>query len=97
MLGGNFWLNEEIDWEGRRILADARDDLARIGVTADTRLGYGVGQWQPALEICRVAEDEGFDLLVLGCRGMGRVEGLMLGSVSDRVVHLAKVPVLVVR
>lgn len=43
------------------------------------------------------AEKRGADLVVVGARGLGPVGRWVLGSVSDRVVHHAKVPVLVVR
>ena len=37
------------------------------------------------------------DLIVIGSRGMGDVEGLLRGGVSHRVEMLAKCPVLVVK
>jgi nucleotide-binding universal stress UspA family protein len=37
------------------------------------------------------------DLIVVGSRGRGAVKRLLLGSVSDRIAHLAPVPVLIVR
>jgi nucleotide-binding universal stress UspA family protein len=43
----------------------------------------------------RVARDEGVDFIVMGTRGRGRVAGLLIGSVAQRVVHLAPMPVLV--
>ena len=43
------------------------------------------------------AQAEKFDLIVMGSRGLGQLEGLLLGSVSDRVLHQAKIPVMIIR
>lgn len=50
----------------------------------------------PARTIVKFAEDHGTDLIVLGSRGLGDVEGYLLGSVSHKVTSLAKCPVMVV-
>lgn len=50
-----------------------------------------------AQEIVRVAEAGKFDLIVIGSRGLGGFQRLMLGSVSDQVLHHAHCPVLVVK
>lgn len=47
--------------------------------------------------ICEVGAHLGVDLIIVGARGLGAGQRLILGSVSDRVVHHAKCPVLVVR
>jgi len=52
---------------------------------------------QPRDVICYVTKEESPDLLVLGSRGLGSIERLMLGSVSDYVVHHCVSPVLIVR
>jgi nucleotide-binding universal stress UspA family protein len=52
---------------------------------------------QAAQEIVRVAADRGADCIVMGTRGMNALGGLLLGSVAQRVVHLAAVPVMLVK
>ena len=51
----------------------------------------------PAEEIVRAAAEPGTDLVVVGARGLGRFRRLLLGSVSERVLHHAACPVLVVK
>ena len=50
----------------------------------------------PANQLASFAETKEADLIVIGQRGAGLVERIMVGSVADRLVHIAKVPVLVV-
>ena len=47
--------------------------------------------------IAKEAEDLDADLIVMGSRGRSDIEGLLLGSVTHKVLTLATVPVLVVR
>ena len=50
----------------------------------------------PAREILRTAREGDHDLIVLGSRGRGRMTAALLGSVSNRVMHDAEVPVIVI-
>ena len=43
---------------------------------------------EPARMIAAAAEDLGANLVVMGCRGLSNVPGMMLGSVSHRMLHL---------
>ena len=44
----------------------------------------------PAEEILEFAREKGVDMIVIGSRGLGTVKGLLLGSVSTKVCHLAE-------
>ena len=50
----------------------------------------------PAHALAEVAEQQGADLIVAGTRGHSPVAGLMLGSVTQRLLHISPCPVLAV-
>jgi nucleotide-binding universal stress UspA family protein len=50
----------------------------------------------PVNRLMAVCEDNDADLLVIGRRGAGVMERVVLGSVADRLCHLAPCPVLIV-
>lgn len=43
----------------------------------------------PADRIVSMAQSEGVDMIFLGSRGLGEIKGLLMGSVSHKVMHLA--------
>ena len=67
------------------------DDRARYHATLTTLLGH------PVVEILKYADDHQIDLIVLGVRGGGPLNKIMMGSVAERVVRKAPCPVLTVR
>ncbi len=56
-----------------------------------------VRRGSPADEIVRYAEEHAVGLIVMGSRGWGEMHAVLLGSVSERVLHAAPCPVLVAR
>ncbi len=50
----------------------------------------------PANQLADTAEAQNADLLVIGQRGAGVVERIMVGSVADRLVHISRTPIMVV-
>lgn len=51
----------------------------------------------PARELLKQAGKSKADLIVMGTRGLSDISGLVLGSVSHKVIHLAKCPCLTVK
>jgi nucleotide-binding universal stress UspA family protein len=54
-------------------------------------------QGDPALTICKAAKESGYDLIVMGSRGLGRFKEAVLGSVSHTVIQHSPCPVLIVK
>ena len=78
---------------GQKILDNARAQFKSARIVVEENLLEG-----PAAEaILTVAQNRGADLIILGTRGMGSLEGLLLGSVSTKVTHEAPCTVMVVR
>jgi nucleotide-binding universal stress UspA family protein len=86
----------------RKLHDDVQDDLAQqLRAAADrvpddlsvtTRLLDG----DPPRELLRAAREGDHDVIVAGSRGRGRVTAALLGSVSNRLMHEASVPVIIV-
>lgn len=83
--------------EGRRLTADAVQRMAREGVTGSPRIAeVSLTGADIAEAIGHCAEDFGADLVVMGTHGHRGWRRLVLGSVAERFVRLARVPVLLV-
>lgn len=50
-----------------------------------------------ARSILEVADEEGSDMIIMGSRGLGLLKGVLIGSVSQKVIEEAKIPVMVVK
>ena len=66
-------------------------------VKPNVEVSWKYSEGDPALQIVAVAKEGGFDVVVVGHRGLGRVREMFLGNVSGKVVHLAPCPVVIVR
>ncbi|MGZ4392588.1 MAG: universal stress protein [Gaiellaceae bacterium] len=79
----------------QREFAAKVDDLVQSGVKASFHVVSGLNT-DPADLIADVAKEADADLIVVGTRGHGRVAGMLLGSVTQRLLHVAPCPVLAV-
>ncbi|MBL8395653.1 MAG: universal stress protein [Candidatus Accumulibacter sp.] len=74
-------------------LASARARLETAGIAYSQHILIG----EPAPTIVDFAREHGCTQIVMGARGLGTVSGLLLGSVTQRVVHLTDLPVVIVK
>jgi nucleotide-binding universal stress UspA family protein len=77
----------------RDYLDRLRRDLEARGLRVETRLAMG----DPATELVKVSEELGVDLIAMSTHGHRFVKDVLLGATADKVRHLVKVPVLLLR
>ena len=86
-------IDAELRGEGGQVLAQAEAMAQTAGVACVPHVSIGA----VAAEITAYAAKHGCDAIVMGTHGRGAVAGLVMGSVAQKVVHLAPVPVTLVR
>jgi nucleotide-binding universal stress UspA family protein len=77
----------------RDYLDRLQGELEGRGLKVETRLAMG----DPADELVRVSEEQGVDLIAMSTHGHRFVKDVLLGATADKVRHLVKVPVLLLR
>lgn len=80
----------------QNVLDKARRHALQAGVS-DERIATHTADGNQARQLIQAAKRRKTDLIVLGSRGRGRLEGLLLGSVSQKVAALAPCPCLIAR
>lgn len=86
-------LLEQMDQQSNKILEDARAKLLPCERPVHLQSVRG----DPWKQICETAKTEKFDLVIMASIGRGHVAQIIIGSVSDKVLHCSAVPVLIVR
>jgi len=79
--------------EADKALKPAQEKLAKAGIKfVEERL---IGH--PGEGIARYVKDHQIDAIIMGTRGLGSVQGMLLGSVAHKVLYLVDVPVTLVK
>jgi len=89
----NAWIRETENAMSAEILSKAR---ARARSQGCGKVLLDSGSGDVVKTIIKIAQDKGVRTIIVGKRGAGRVKGLLLGSVSQKLVSLAPCPVVVV-
>lgn len=72
-------------------------EAAKKLIGNDIKVSYRIRRGDPANVVLQTVIDDGNDLVVMGSRGITGFSGLLLGSVSSKVVQLSKAPVLLAK
>ncbi len=84
---------EDIVREQKEKLADIMRLYENENVTYNVIFERGI----PDETVVKAANDGGFNIIVLGNRGLNALQGMMMGSVSYKVAKRANIPVLIVK
>ncbi len=92
----------ETAWEGidtllRQDAHGALETVEQLGERRGVPVDTTVIEGSPSKQILRLAETDDCELIVMGTHGRGGIDRLLLGSVAEKVVRGARVPVLTVR
>jgi len=77
----------------REYLEQLRAELCAAGLEVTTHLAMG----DPANELIRVAEEQSVDLIAMSTHGHRFLKDVILGATVDKVRHVVKIPVLLLR
>lgn len=78
---------------GEQVLEQAVKEYEDFDGRLTRRIEYG----HPGIKIVEISKEQNYSLIVMGRRGMSDVAKLLLGSVSNYVLHYALCPTLIIR
>lgn len=89
------WLTieEALENEGEAAVETVAERAVRAGVDVETAVTNGI----PHRTILEYAADHGIGAIVMGTHGRSGLEHFLVGSVTEKVIRSADIPVLVVR
>lgn len=88
-----FTFEEALHEKAQPVFDRTLDVLKQKNVAVKTRLETG----HAAEKIAEAANSGEYDLVVMGSRGLGNWQEILLGSVSEKVCHAVHIPVLIVK
>jgi nucleotide-binding universal stress UspA family protein len=88
-----FEIIEELKDKAKKMLEEYKVQAAKNNVL----IQITVMQGDPAKVIIELAKAKSYDLIIMGTRGRSAFQELLIGSVSQKVMHHASCPVMVVR
>ncbi|SDJ83025.1 universal stress protein [Natronorubrum texcoconense] len=94
---GGVYAYESLIESGQEAAEDLFEDAAEVAAAHDASITTETVVGQPAREIVDYADEHEIDHIVIGSQGRDGASRVLLGSVAERVVRRAAVPVTIVR
>jgi nucleotide-binding universal stress UspA family protein len=97
----NAMFDQIIELKDRDILLkelynESKASLEKFLYAAGLSVHGTMEEGEPDRRIVSFAKEKDIDLIVMGARGLGRIEGMLIGSITDAVLKSAPCPVLVI-
>lgn len=86
---------EQLVEQGRKATLEGAEKIfaeSQVPYNVKVLEGYDVAE-----TICDFAREYNYDQIIMGTRGLGNIKGIVLGSVSHRVIQIAPCPVTFVK
>ena len=87
------WFGDVASRASERALSSAVNKCERANIACKALVRSG----HVARTIAEAAREEGAGHIVMGTRGLGGIQGLLLGSVATQVIHLAETPITLIK
>lgn len=88
-----FEIIDELKNRAKKMLEEYRIQAEKNNIS----IRITIMQGDPAKVIIEIAKEKSYDLIIMGTRGRSSFQELLIGSVSQKVMHHASCPVMVVR
>lgn len=88
---------DEIKAKYRKEADAVLDEYEALAASTGSKIEAVMAEGDPATAIIGYAEKGGFDMIVMGSRGRGKITEAVLGSVSSKVLKDAKCPIVIVK
>jgi nucleotide-binding universal stress UspA family protein len=93
----SLWAQDSHQKLVRSSLESLNKEMVRVkDAYPEIMIDASIHEGDPANTIVRIAEEDGYDLIVIGKKGLNLIEDLVMGSVTRKVVKKSKVSVTVV-
>jgi len=86
-------LIRDLESNGKSALAKAMEVFNDFDGRVNSLLEYG----HPGIQIVDIAKEKKYSLIIMGRRGLSDITGLLLGSVSNHVLHYAPCPTMIIK